>query len=68
MMDSDVIGNPPLRYRDDGSANNRHDHDSGTVACQGSEFGHTQCEDAGEHDRVKEPDQNDGVHGNLPGR
>ena len=31
MMDADPIGNRTLRHRNDSAANNRHDHDPGTI-------------------------------------
>jgi hypothetical protein len=42
MMNANAIGNPTLRDRDDGSANDRHDHDSGTIARKRPKFGHAQ--------------------------
>src|ERR1700719_1947731 len=67
MMNANPIGNRALHYRDNGSAHYSHDHDSGTVSGERPKLGHSQSEDAREHDRVEEPDQNDAVHRKVPG-
>ena len=64
-MDADVVGDKPLGNRDEGAADNGHDQDAGAVAGQRSELRHPQREDAGEHDGVEEPDQDDAPHGQL---
>ena len=67
MVNADVIGDPTLRYGNNGSTYNGHDQQPGTVSSKGSESGDTEGEDAGEHNRVKKSDENDGPHGNMPG-
>src|SRR5258708_6346612 len=39
VMDADAICDCALRHRNEGSANDGHDHDSGAVAGKGTEFG-----------------------------
>src|ERR1700683_495521 len=65
MVNTDTIGNRTLRYRNNCPANDGHDHDSGTVPRERSKFGHSQREDAGEHDRIKQTDKDDAVHGKV---
>ena len=65
MMDADPIGNRTLRHRNDSAANNRHDHDAGTITRKRPQFSHAQSEDAREHDRIEETDQEDAVHRRL---
>jgi len=65
VVDADVVGDPALGYGKDGSADDGHDHDTGTVSGEGSEFGDAQGEDAGEHNRVEEADEDDAVHGDV---
>ena len=42
MVNSDPIGNRALSERDKGSANDRHDHDSGTVSRERAQFRYAQ--------------------------
>ena len=65
MVNSDPIGYRPLRQRNKGSTNDRHDHDSGTVPRQRAQFRYPQSEDAREHDGVKKSDQNNAPHGEM---
>ena len=53
MVNADLVGNSALRKRDQGSANDRHDHDSGAISRQRAKFRYTQSEDAGEHDGIE---------------
>src|ERR1022692_2030114 len=64
-MDADPIGNCALRYREERSADNGHDHDSGTVTGKRAKFCYTKRENAREHDGIKEADGDDGPHGRM---
>src|SRR5580700_1750985 len=67
MVQADTIGEHAHCERNDGSAHDRHDEPSGAVAGERAEFGDAQRENAREHDRVEEPDQDDGPHGEVTG-
>ena len=65
MMDANVVGDPSLGDGNDGATDNRHDHDTGTVSGERSEFCNTQGEDAGKHNRVEQADEDDAVHSEM---
>src|SRR5258708_2472860 len=68
MMDTDTIRNCALQDRDNGSADDRHDHDSGTVTGKRPKFSHSQREDAREHDGIKKANSDDTPHGRMARR
>lgn len=67
-MDPEMIGQHALDDRNDRAADNSHDQQAGAVAGQRTEFRNPQGENAGEHDRVKESDQDDAPHGDVAER
>ena len=67
MVDAYAIGNCALRYGDERSAYNSHDHDSGTVPGEGAKFSDSQCEDAREHNGIEKTDEDDAPHGEVAG-
>src|SRR6266496_6669121 len=67
-MYPDAVCDCSLRDWQDGSANDGHDHDSGTVAGERTEFRNTEGEDAGEHDGVEETYGENAPHCHVTGR
>jgi hypothetical protein len=65
MMNANLVRNRSVRQGNNCSAYNRHDKQSRTISCQSAKFSHAQRKNAGEHDGVEEPDQNDAPHGDV---
>ena len=65
VLESDTVGEDSNGERNRGTANDRHDEQAGTVARERAEFRDAQSEDAGEHYRVEQADQDDAPHGKM---
>src|SRR5260370_37502610 len=65
VMNPDLVCDPALCQRNNGAANDGHDHDSRAIASERSELRHTQRENTRKHDGVEETDEDDTPHGNV---
>src|ERR1700691_3842229 len=66
-MNPEAIRDCPLHERNNRPAYDRHNHDSRSIASQRSQFGYAESENAGEHNRVEEADENNAPHGEVAG-
>ena len=67
-MDSDMVSNHALNYRQDGTSNDGHIQDAGSISGQRAEFRDSQTEDCRKHDRVEQTNSEDGPHREVSAR